>query len=72
MLDRRGRLDSDQPIVRDRRQGHGQRSARGLIEGFAVTEVEHGRTHLVGDVPDQARLQGILAIFGNLNMSSSR
>lgn len=39
-----------------------------LIEGFTVVAVEHGNTHLVGPVPDQARLQGILTIFGNLNI----
>ena len=39
-----------------------------LIDGFHVTKVERGKTHLVGTVPDQAKLQGILTIFGNLNI----
>ena len=39
-----------------------------LIEGFRISRVEHGRTHLVGPVPDRARLQGILTLFGNLNI----
>ena len=39
-----------------------------LIDGFTVSQVERGRTHLVGPVPDQARLQGILTIFSTLNI----
>ena len=39
-----------------------------LIDGFEVSQVERGRTHLTGPVPDQARLQGILALFGTLNI----
>jgi hypothetical protein len=39
-----------------------------LIDGFHISRVERGETHLVGLVPDQARLQGILTIFGNLNI----
>lgn len=39
-----------------------------LIDGFRVTKVERGNTHLVGTVPDQTKLQGILTIFGNLNI----
>lgn len=39
-----------------------------LIDGFQISKVERGETHLVGLVPDQARLQGILALFGNLNI----
>ena len=39
-----------------------------LIDGFSVSRVERGRTHLVGPVPDQARLQGILTLFGTLNI----
>lgn len=39
-----------------------------LIDGFEISRIEHGRTHLVGAVPDQARLQGILTLFGNLNI----
>jgi hypothetical protein len=39
-----------------------------LIDGFQVSRIEHGETHLVGPMPDQARLQGILTLFGNLNI----
>lgn len=39
-----------------------------LIEGFRVSYVENGRTHLAGPVPDQARFQGILTLFGALNI----
>lgn len=39
-----------------------------LIDGFRVCRVERGRTHLVGLVPDQSRLQGILTLFGTLNI----
>ncbi|MET4636821.1 hypothetical protein [Mycetocola sp. 2940] len=39
-----------------------------LIDGFEISKVEHGETHLVGFVPDQTKLQGILTIFGNLNI----
>lgn len=43
-------------------------SVLALIDGFAVSEVDDGRTHLIGPVPDQARLQGVLTVFGNLNI----
>lgn len=39
-----------------------------LIEGFRVVKVEGDETHLVGLVPDQAKLQGILTLFANLNI----
>ena len=39
-----------------------------LMDGFHISSVERGETHLVGLVPDQARLQGILTLFGNLNI----
>jgi hypothetical protein len=39
-----------------------------LIDGFHVTGTEHGLTHLVGTVPDQAKLRGLLLLFGNLNI----
>ncbi|WP_159078194.1 hypothetical protein [Homoserinimonas hongtaonis] len=39
-----------------------------LLEGFRVTEVASGWTHLVGPIPDQARLQGILSVFSYLNI----
>ncbi len=40
-----------------------------LIEGFWISQVDGGETHLVGHVPDQTRLQGILTLFGNLNIT---
>lgn len=40
-----------------------------LIDGFRVSKVDRGETHLVGRVPDQTRLQGILTLFGNLNIA---
>lgn len=39
-----------------------------LIDGFRISRIEHGLTHLIGSVPDQAKLQGILKIFGDLNI----
>jgi hypothetical protein len=36
--------------------------------GFDVTEVERGFTHLVGTVPDQARLHGLLDTVASLNI----
>lgn len=39
-----------------------------LINGFEVSRIEHGLTHLIGTVPDQAKLQGILTLFANLNI----
>lgn len=43
-------------------------SVAALIDGFTVIGVDHGNTHLVGPVPDQARLQGVLTVFANLNI----
>lgn len=39
-----------------------------VIDDFRVDHVENGRTHLVGPVPDQVRLQGILTLFSSLNI----
>jgi hypothetical protein len=39
-----------------------------LIEGFRVSCVDRGETNLVGPVLDQAKLQGILTLFANLNI----
>lgn len=39
-----------------------------LIDGFQISRIEHGLTYLVGLVPDQAKLRGILLFFGNLNI----
>lgn len=38
------------------------------LEGFTVTRVEDGNTYLLGDVPDQARLQGVLAMLADLTV----
>lgn len=38
------------------------------LDGFAVSRVESGNTHLVGEVPDQARLQGILELLRDLTV----
>jgi hypothetical protein len=38
------------------------------IEGFEVSCVEHGRTTLVGWVPDQARLFSTLQLLRDLNI----
>lgn len=43
-------------------------SVAALIDGFTVSQVEHGNTHLIGPVPDQARLQGVLTLFARLNI----
>ncbi|WP_104109645.1 MULTISPECIES: hypothetical protein [unclassified Arthrobacter] len=40
----------------------------GLIDGFQVSRVEDGLTYLVGPVSDQAKLRGLLLLFGNLNI----
>jgi len=39
------------------------------LEGFTVTTDEQGRTHVVGPVPDQARLIGLLAMFDGLHIT---
>jgi len=39
------------------------------LEGFTVTTDEQGRTHVVGPVPDQARLIGLLAMFDGLHIA---
>lgn len=39
-----------------------------LVDGFQVSRIENGLTHLVGPVPDQAKLRGLLLLFGNLNI----
>ena len=36
--------------------------------GFVVGTVERGQTHLVGPIPDQARLHGLLEVLGELNI----
>lgn len=38
------------------------------IDGFAVSRCEHGETHLVGWVPDQARLHSTLELLRDLNI----
>lgn len=38
------------------------------IEGFEVRAVDHGLTHLIGWVPDQARLFGLFEVLSDLNI----
>ena len=38
------------------------------IEGFEVTHCDQGQTHLVGWVPDQARLHSLLELLRDLNI----
>jgi hypothetical protein len=38
------------------------------LDGFEVSRCEHGMTHLVGWVPDQARLHSLLAQLRDLNI----
>ena len=38
------------------------------LEGFDVSRVELGRTHLIGWVPDQARLHGLLEVVQALHI----
>jgi len=38
------------------------------IDGFEVSCCEHGLTHLIGWVPDQARLHGTLELLRDLNI----
>jgi hypothetical protein len=38
------------------------------IEGFDVSHCDHGLTHLVGWVSDQARLHGTLELLRDLNI----
>ncbi|WP_431279953.1 hypothetical protein [Leifsonia poae] len=38
------------------------------LEGFSVDHVENGRTHLIGEVPDQARLLGLLDLLRDLTV----
>lgn len=38
------------------------------IDGFEVSRCENGVTHLVGWVPDQARLHSLLTVLRDLNI----
>ncbi|MGP0029037.1 MAG: hypothetical protein ACLPVF_00860 [Acidimicrobiales bacterium] len=38
------------------------------LDGFDVSHVDHGLTYLVGWVPDQARLHGVLELLRDLNI----
>jgi hypothetical protein len=40
----------------------------GALEGFRVSRVEGGTTHLVGWVPDQSRLHGVLTVLQDLHV----
>jgi hypothetical protein len=39
------------------------------VEGFSVRCVEHDKTHLIGTVPDQAGLLGILELLRDLTVT---
>jgi hypothetical protein len=41
------------------------------IDGFEVSHCDHGLTHLVGWVPDQSRLHGLLEFLRDLNIELS-
>ncbi len=41
----------------------------GAIDGFEVSRTGNGTTHLVGWVPDQARLHSILQFLRDLNIA---
>jgi len=38
------------------------------LDGFEVSHCDHGLTHLVGWVPDQARLHSLLGLLRDLNI----
>jgi hypothetical protein len=38
------------------------------FDGFTVSRADHGLTHLVGWVPDQARLHGLLDLLRDLTI----
>jgi hypothetical protein len=38
------------------------------LGGFDVSHCADGLTHLVGPVPDQAKIHGLLGILGDLNI----
>jgi hypothetical protein len=38
------------------------------LDEFIVARVEHGLSHLVGTVPDQARLHDILRLLRDMNI----
>jgi hypothetical protein len=38
------------------------------LPGFDVSRFANGRTHLVGPVPDQARMHGLFRFLGDLNI----
>jgi hypothetical protein len=38
------------------------------MKGFDVSRCADGLTHLVGPVPDQAKIHGLLGVLGDLNI----
>jgi hypothetical protein len=38
------------------------------MDGFDVSRFADGLTHLVGPVPDQAKIHGLFRILGDLNI----
>ncbi len=49
-------------------RGRFSQTLAGAIVGFEVSRCERGLTHLVGCVPDQARLHTTLEFFRDLNI----
>ncbi len=39
-----------------------------VIDGFEISRIDHGRTHLIGWVPDQSRLHTTLELLRDLNI----
>ena len=50
-------------------QGTLSPSVVAAVEGFSVRRVEHDKTHLIGTVPDQAGLLGILELLRDLTVT---
>jgi hypothetical protein len=50
-------------------QGTLSPSVVAAVEGFSVQSVEHDKTHLIGTVPDQAGLLGILELLRDLTVT---
>jgi hypothetical protein len=38
------------------------------VDGFEISRTDHGMTHLVGWVPDQARLHSLFELLRDLNI----
>ena len=49
-------------------RGRMSQSLVDALDEFTVARVEHGLSHLVGTVPDQARLHEILRLLRDMNI----